>query len=63
MKQQQATVCAWCEPPDEETPEDTSHGVCPEHAEQILIDYHWGRLQNVPSCLELNAAEFAEEDE
>jgi hypothetical protein len=58
---QQATVCAWCTPPDEDTPEETSHGVCDDHAEQIMIGYYWERLQNTPSYLEQNASEFAEE--
>lgn len=57
-----STICAWCEPPDENTPEDTSHGACEYHAEQILIGYYWGKLQATPSYVEQNAAEFAAEE-
>lgn len=57
------TVCAWCEPPTDETPEDTSHGICEEHAEEMLLNYQWNRLQNTPSYVEQNAAEFAAEEE
>jgi hypothetical protein len=58
------TYCAWCLEENNETPkEDDSHGICNDHAEQILTEYHWNRLQNTPSYLEQNAAEFAQEGE
>jgi hypothetical protein len=60
----QTTTCAWCIEEQGETPEeDESHGCCDDHAEQMLLDYYWNKLQSVPSYVETQAALFAQEDE
>jgi hypothetical protein len=41
--------CAWCgNPPNEYG----SHGICDVHAEALLMDLKWDRLQAVPSYIE-----------
>jgi hypothetical protein len=60
LTQDQATVCAWCYPPDEETPEETSHGICPDHRDWMIATY---QLNHTPSYVEQNTAEFACEQE
>lgn len=57
------TICAWCLEEEGETPnEQDSHGVCQPHAEQMLTSYYWQKLQNVPSYVEQQAAQFAQEE-
>ena len=59
-----ATTCAWCLEEQGEAPnEQDSHGVCPPHAERMLLDYYWQKLQSVPSYAETQAVLFAQEDE
>lgn len=54
--------CAWCLEAAGQTPEEgESHGICEGHAEQMLIEFHWNRLQNTPSYVETQAALFAAE--
>lgn len=59
---EQVTVCAWCTPSDENTPEETSHGICAAHAEQIELDYQLRSWNRVPSYVEEQAAQFAAEE-
>lgn len=60
-------TCAWCMKERGEAPEEESHGICQPHADQMLLDYYWQKLQSVPSYVETQAALFAqgeqEEDE
>lgn len=61
---QQAISCAWCLDEQGEDPEDNaSHGICEPHAEQILLDYYWQKLQSVSSYVETQAALFAQEED
>ena len=56
--------CAWCLEEQGEVPqEDASHGICQSHADQLLLDYHWQKLQSVPSYVETQAESFAEEED
>jgi len=56
------TTCAWCiEEAGEVAQETDSHGICPPHAEQMLTQYYWQKLQNVPSYVETNARQFTDE--
>lgn len=57
-------LCAWCLEEQGETPQETdSHGVCQPHADQMLLNYYWQKLQSVPSYVETQAALFAQEEE
>ncbi len=57
------TICAWCLEEQGELPQDgDSHGICPPHADQMLANYHWNKLQQFPSYVEQEAAEFAQEE-
>ena len=60
---QQATSCAWCLEEQEETLEEGSHGICSSHANAMLAEYYWQRLQAVPSYVEAQAALFAQEED
>jgi hypothetical protein len=61
---QQAMSCAWCLEEQGEVPEeDVSHGICQPHADQLLLDYYWQKLQSVPSYVETQAALFAQEED
>lgn len=61
---QQAMSCAWCLEEQGEVPkEEVSHGICQDHADQLLLDYYWQKLQSVPSFVERFARGEAEEDE
>lgn len=58
------TLCAWCiEEAGEQPSEDDSHGICTDHAEQVMMTYHWNSLQRVPSYVEQQAAAFADEED
>lgn len=58
------TICAWCLQEQGEEPQETdSHGICEPHADQMLANYHWNKLQSTPSYVEQEAAEFAREEE
>lgn len=59
----QSTSCAWCLDEQGEVPqEEASHGICPPHADQLMINYYWQKLQAVPSYVETQAALFAQEE-
>jgi hypothetical protein len=61
---QQAMTCAWCqEEQGESVEEGSSHGICQTHADQLLANYHWQKLQSVPSYVERQAARFAQEED
>ncbi len=56
--------CAWCLEEQGEMPkEEASHGICPPHSNQLLLNYQWQRLQKVPSYVETQAALFAQEED
>lgn len=58
----QTTTCAWCLEEQGETPaEDESHGCCQPHADRLLLNYYWQKLQSVDSYVETQAALFAQE--
>jgi len=60
---QHAISCAWClETQGVIAEEDLSHGICQPHANQFLANYYWQKLQSVPSYVETQAAQFADED-
>jgi hypothetical protein len=65
MKVRQQTIsCAWClEERGEDPLEEASHGICQSHADQILLNYYWQKLQSVPSYVETQAALFAQEED
>lgn len=57
------TVCAWClGEQGEAAQEEASHGICQPHADQLLLDYYWQKLQSVPSYVETQASLFSQED-
>ena len=61
---QSGTTCAWCIEEKGEVPqEDMSHGICGPHADQMLLNYYWQKLQRVPSYVETQARRFAQEEE
>ena len=41
--------CAWCHPPTEDTPPETSHGVCIPHRDAILVQSAQRQFDKVPS--------------
>lgn len=58
------TICSWCLEEQGEAPQDgDSHGICQPHADQMMMAYHWRKLQGSPSYVEQEAAEFAQEEE
>jgi hypothetical protein len=59
---EQATSCAWCLEEQGQSPqEEASHGICQPHANQLILNYHWQKLQSVPSYVETQATLFAQE--
>lgn len=43
-------LCAWCPTPkDEPTPEDQSHGICDDHADQLDLQSKQRQFEKVPS--------------
>lgn len=57
-------TCAWCLQEAGEAPQDgDSHGICARHAEQMIRQRHWQKLQQFPSYVERNAAESAQEEQ
>ena len=59
---QQTMACAWCiEEKGEVLQEDMSHGICQPHADQLLLNYYWQKLQSVPSYVETQAELFVQE--
>jgi hypothetical protein len=59
---EQAMSCAWClEEQGEIAQEEASHGICQPHADQLILNYYWQKLQSVPSYIESQAAQFAQE--
>jgi hypothetical protein len=47
------TVCAWCQEENGDVvDEETSHGVCQAHSDQLLVNYYWQKLQSTPSYVE-----------
>lgn len=57
MKRMETTtlsiICAWCmQAQGEEAQEGDSHGICPPHAEQELMNYYQGKFDAVPSYAE-----------
>lgn len=57
------TICAWCLAEQGEQPQETdSHGICPRHAEQMRLAAQWRQLQRMPSYVEREATEYAQEE-
>jgi len=54
-------VCAWCSPLQGESSDEISHGICEEHAEQLLLESAMRQFNKIPSYVEQNAKAFAEE--
>lgn len=49
----ETALCAWCLTEQGETPaEGDSHGVCPPHAEQILVNHYSNKFNAIPSYVE-----------
>lgn len=58
--------CAWCLSEngtlEDQGPTD-SHGICEDHANEMLYNYQLARFNRVPSYCEQNAWAFAHEEE
>jgi hypothetical protein len=47
------TVCAWCISEDgEQAQPGDSHGICTDHAEQMLLEHYQNRFDRTPSYFE-----------